>query len=279
MPRDAEKRNADSFPDIPFILDAYTSIGKWKEPVYPDFYGHDVASLLEEMNHKGVAESIVHHSIARLAHPLDGNRQLSLLIANEPRLHPCWALLSKASREYEDFEAYVEEAFQQGVRCFAVFPRWLANPFGHDTSLREFVRAGTFALLEKRRFPVFVDFGTRPSETQDDTDWEALRFLLENHPQLPVILCEYRLRGGSRLYPGVMDDHPNLYLETSGLWNYMALEQIAWEWGAQRLIYGSRSPWRSVGLALGMVTMARLSTAEKALILGGNMKSLLEATR
>jgi len=268
---------ADSFAELPAIFDAYCSIGKWKEPVNPDFYGHDVESLLEEMDHKAVTDALVHHSISRLSHPVDGNKQLARTIELQPRLHLCWALLSKASREYNDFEAYIDEAVRQGVRCFVVFPRWQANPFGHDTSLREFVRAGTFHLLEERRLPVFLDFATRPAGTQDDTDWEALRFLLERHPLLPVIVCECRLRGGSRLLPGVMDDHPNLHIETSGLWNYMALEQIAWEWGAERLIYGSRSPWRSVGLALGMVTMARLTSKQKACILGGNIKRLLEA--
>ena len=76
-----------------------------------------------------------------------------------------------------------------------------------------------------------------------------------------------------------MDDFPNLHLETSGMWNYRSLEFVAQHWGAERLIYGSRTPWRSVGLALGMVTMADLTTRERALVLAGNLRRLMEGAQ
>lgn len=270
--------SAEPFREIPHIIDAFCCLGKWRRPVTSDFYGHDAASLLDEMDQKGIAEAIVHHSIARLSHPIDGNEQTMRMIAGQPRLHPCWVILSKASREYASFETYIDDAVSRGVRCFAVFPRFPICPAGLDTSVREFVRAGTFAILEERRLPVFIDFGADPCGGRDDTDWEALRFLLSAHPKLPVILSEFRLRGGSRLLPGVMDSHPNLYLETSGLWNYMSLEHVAKHWGAERLIFGSRSPWHSVGLALGMVTMSNLSASQRAMILGGNIRRLMDST-
>lgn len=269
----------ESFQELPPVIDAYCSLGRWRQPVNAELYGHDASSLLDEMDHKSIGTAIVHHSISRLSHPIDGNEQTMRMIVGNPRLQPCWAILSKASREYHCYESYIDEAFSRGVRCFAVFPRFGGLPLGNDTSVREFVRAGTFAVLEERRLPAFIDFGVNPAGGIDETDWEALRFLLAAHPSLPVILCEYRLRGGSRLLPAVMDNHPNLLLETSGLWNYMALEQIAWQWGAERLVFGTRSPWRSVGLALGMITMACLDTKQRALILSGNIRRLMEAAR
>lgn len=271
--------DCDPFAEPPFIVDAFCGLGKWQRPISADFYGHDAESLLAEMDHKGITEAIVHCSIARLSHPIDGNQQMMRMIEGRPRLHACWALLSRASREYESFEAYVEGAVTRGVRCFAVFPRFGAYPKGYDTLLREFVRAGTFGLLEDRRLPLFIDFGADPSSGTDVTDWEALRFLLEEHARLPVILCEYRLRAGNRVFPSVMDDCPNLHLETSGMWNYMSLEHVAREWGAERLIFGSRSPLRSVGLALGMVTMADLPAAQRSLIVGGNIRKLMGNAR
>jgi hypothetical protein len=270
---------ADAFKERPRIIDAYCSVGKWRRPVNADLYGHDAASLLHEMDQKGIAEAVAHHSIARLSHPIDGNEQAMRMIEGQPRLHACWALLSKASREYDSFEKYIADAVQRGVRCFAVFPRFVVSPAGLDTSVREHVRAGTFRVLEERRLPLFVDFGVNAAGGQDDTDWEALRFLLSAQPELPVILSEFRLRGGSRLFPGVMDDHPNLRLETSGLWDYMSIEQVVEHWGAERLIFGTRSPWHSAGLALGMVTMSNVPAAQRAMILGGNIRRLMEAAR
>lgn len=272
-------KTVEPFPKLPLIIDSFCSLGKWKRPVTSSLYGHDVQSLLDEMDHKGISKAIVHHSIARLSHPLDGNEHIMRLLGGHERLHACWAILSKASREYVSFEKYIEDAVQRGVRCFAAFPRFVVSPAGLDTSLPEFVRAGTFGILEDRRLPVFVDFGANPAGGQDDTNWESLRFLLSNHPRLAVVLSEYRLRGGSRLLPGVMDDHPNLHLETSGLWNYMAIEQVAHHWGAERLVFGTRSPWRSTGLAIGAITMADLPASQRALILSGNITRLMEAVR
>lgn len=270
---------AKPFKKLPHIIDAFCCLGRWKRPVNADLYGHDAKSLLDQMDFMGIAEAVVHHSIARLSHPIDGNEQAMRMIKGRPRLRACWAILSKASREYASFEKYVDGTFRRGVRCFAVFPRFVISPFGLDTSVREYVRAGTFGVLEDRRLPVFLDFGVEPSGGQDSADWEALRFLLAAHPKLPVILSEFRLRGGSRLLPGVMDDHPNLRLETSGLWDYMAIEQVAKHWGADRLIFGTRSPWHNTGLALGMVTMSNLPPAQRAMILGGNIEKLMEAAR
>ena len=269
----------DPFPEIPAIVDAYCSLGKWKQPVNAELYGHDPASLLEEMDQKGVAEAIVHHSLARLSHPVDGNEETLRLVEGQPRLHACWALLSRASREYASYEAYIADGVRRGVRCFAAFPRFGAYPYGYDMSLREMARAGTLAPIEERGLPLFLDFGKDPWSGTDDTDWEALRFLLDAHPDLPVILCENRSRAGNRPLASVMDDHANLHVETSGLWNYMTVEWIAQEWGAERLIFGSRSPWRSVGLALGMVTMAALPAQQRAMILAGNIRRLMEGVR
>ncbi|MCC6444091.1 MAG: amidohydrolase family protein [Armatimonadetes bacterium] len=267
---------AEPFDSPPAIMDALCYLGKGKHPVNPDFYGHTAESLLEEMEHNGISEAVVCHNMVRQAHPVDGNAALMAAIAGRPRLRACWALFSRASREYEDFEGYIEEAFRQGVRCFAVFPRFGAYPPGLDLCLREYVQAGTFAPLESRGLPLFLDFGADPAGGADDTDWEALRYLLTAHPRLPVILCEYRLRGGNRIFPGVMDDCPNLHLETSGMWNWKSLEFVARHWGAGRLVYGSRTPWRSAGLALGMVTMADLPATDRAMILGGNLRRMME---
>lgn len=263
----------EPFNDIPDVFDCFCMIGKGTCPVAEDLYGLTPETLLAEMDQKGVAEALVHHSLSRLVHPIDGNAQLLKALAGHPRLHPCFGLLSKGSREYEDSDGYVAEAVAQGVRCFAVFPRYGAYPLGYDLSLWEFVRSGTFEPLEARRLPLVVDF-VPPQFGTDCTDWEALRFLLRAHPDLPVILTEQRMRVGSRPLFSVMDDHPNLHVEVAGQWNYKAVELLAKEWGAERVLFGTRAPQLEVGMALGNVSIADLSAEARALILSGNIRRL-----
>ena len=72
-------------------------------------------------------------------------------------------------------------------------------------------------------------------------------------------------------------DSPNVLVETSGFdatagFIEMAVEEL----GAERIIFGSHLPSRSLGTELGKVTGAEVSEKAKHLILGENYRNLLK---
>lgn len=69
---------------------------------------------------------------------------------------------------------------------------------------------------------------------------------------------------------------PNIVVETSGFDATAGfIEMAVRELGAERIVFGSHLPSRSLGTELGKVLFARISEEEKRLILGGNFRRLL----
>jgi predicted TIM-barrel fold metal-dependent hydrolase len=69
---------------------------------------------------------------------------------------------------------------------------------------------------------------------------------------------------------------PNVVIETSGFDPTSGfLEMAVRDLGAERIIFGSHLPSRSIGTELGKVLGARLTEAERKLILGENYRRLL----
>jgi len=70
--------------------------------------------------------------------------------------------------------------------------------------------------------------------------------------------------------------HRNILVETSGFDPTAGFVEMAVrELGAERIVFGSHFPGRSIGTELGKVLSARLSAHENELIFGGNLRRLL----
>jgi predicted TIM-barrel fold metal-dependent hydrolase len=70
---------------------------------------------------------------------------------------------------------------------------------------------------------------------------------------------------------------PNVYLETCiSRSPFGAIEWLVREVGAERVVFGTDQPFVDPRPQLGRVAFAKLSDAEKALILGGNARRLLD---
>jgi len=72
-------------------------------------------------------------------------------------------------------------------------------------------------------------------------------------------------------------DSPNVYAETSGFDATAGfIEMAVRELGAERIIFGSHLPSRSLGTELSKVVGAKISDSDKRLILGENFRELLQ---
>ena len=92
----------------------------------------------------------------------------------------------------------------------------------------------------------------------------------------PVILCGVTNDTLSEAL-AIMSEHANVMLETHALTALGALEIVVTRVGADRVIFGSGAPILSVAGALSYILSAELSDEDKAEILGGNIRRVLEA--
>lgn len=115
--------------------------------------------------------------------------------------------------------------------------------------------------------PIMIDAG-RPG------DPTAAGLMVSSYPA-PVILCSVSLGILSEALC-VMGEHPNIMIETHELHAPGALELIANRVGADRIVFGSGAPTRSIASSLYYITSAGLSDDAKTAILGGNIARVLE---
>jgi predicted TIM-barrel fold metal-dependent hydrolase len=98
--------------------------------------------------------------------------------------------------------------------------------------------------------------------------------LINDYPA-PVVLCGITNDTLSDAL-AVMAELPNVMLETHSLTALGALETVVGKVGADRVIFGSGAPILSVAGALSYVLSAEISDEDKAKILGGNIRRILE---
>ena len=88
--------------------------------------------------------------------------------------------------------------------------------------------------------------------------------------------------GDWRAHQQVVDQmvrYPNVYADTSGVDRFDYLVQAVRRAGPEKLLFGSDGPWLHPGVELYKVRMLRLSAADAALVLGGNICRLMAQVR
>mgnify|MGYP005837823005 CR=1 FL=1 len=250
------------------LFDAHSYLGRFTR--YQEGYFCEKADLLVEMNHFGIAEALVIDTLSRELDPRAGNPRVVETCAGEERLHPAWALAPPVqSLPYPLDELPVQMA-GAGVRAVWLFPGHL-----HFT-LADWNLHPILEVLEQERVPLFVD----PSPlliggTRDLTDWGAMVQLCRDHPDLPVVTTEARMYWPTRQSLSALAAAPNLHIELSPFWLYQGIEFVCREFGAQRLLFGTRLPVREAGGTIAQLQYAEISDGERRAIAGDNLRRLM----
>lgn len=252
-------------------FDCNCRIGRRNIPHPLEF--HSPERLVEEMKYFNIIEALVYHSLAREYSARTGNEKLLEEIKPYTQLHPCWVVVPHYTGEMLPPKEIIKEMINKGVKVVRLFPAESDNRF----SLADWCSGEFLSLLETYRIPVLIEL---PGFLDiKGTNWEEVRSVCDNYPELPIILCGTNYYRFNRfLYP-LLEKFSNLYCETSGYQAHRGLEEIANKYGANRLIFGSNMPVYTPGPAVMMLTYANLSFKEKELIAGKNLRRLLEEVK
>ncbi len=221
--------------------------------------------LLEVMDYCGIEKAVVSSSLALNYNVLYGNKKLLGVIKGNSRLYGAAVLLPGHSGELGDLSEYISFLISNKVVMVRLFPRT------HNFALSDYCMGTLLKLLEANKIPVIL--------WHTQTSWEEMDRLCRAYPRLPIIIegVGRKLFYDNRIFYPLLKKHRNLFLETHNLTNYLGLDDLVEQLGAEKLIFGTCTSKNDPEAALMPVVYGNFSLEEKKMIAGENLYSLISS--
>jgi predicted TIM-barrel fold metal-dependent hydrolase len=209
--------------------------------------GYGIDDARRELAQHGIGRGLLALRTAR--HELANERVLS---AADDRLLPV-ATLNPV--QYLDWPSELERVLAEGAVALRFFP---------DVQGWSVDSAPFQAMRRRIRVPLLL-----PVDRFGDAT--AIGAATAGHDAVVLVGAHYSQLGDCL---AALEQWPHLYLETSRLAHFRAIETIVRNVGAGRVLFGSGAPTRPVQAALNMVLRANIAADEQRAILGGNAASV-----
>jgi predicted TIM-barrel fold metal-dependent hydrolase len=205
--------------------------------------GHGIDEARRELSRHGIGRGLLALRAAR--HELANDRVFS---AADDRILPV-ATLNPV--QYLNWQSELERVLAEGAVALRFFP---------DVQGWSVDSAPFQAMRRRIRVPLLL-----PVDRFGDAT--AIGAATEGDGAVVLVGAHYSQLGDCL---AALERWPHLYLETSRLAHFRAVETIVRSVGAGRLLFGSGAPARPVQAALNMVLRASIAADDKHAILGGN---------
>ena len=235
-------------------FELFASVGRKSSP--DKYYPYTVESLLEDMKEARIHGAAIMSNTVEHYSFIFGNREAISIAEGQPRLVSIAAVPPTAILESGD-PAYYDRLLDEGVQAFAALPKAFHTSL-HPKSMREVAEA----LMAHRRPLIVVG-------TDSEGRFEQAARLAEEYPELPIIMQGTHWASG-RLFWEAMERCENLYFDISSNQINGVLRLVRDHFGAERALYSSAWPNKSMGAMKSMIEYADLSESDKDLIAHGN---------
>ncbi len=241
-------------------IDCNFWVGKRSTPTVYDVHDlHESTGILKNLC---IAGAFATHIASLEYSPSVGNEWiLETCAASEFPLYPVWTLLPGFTGEFPGAEKLRQLLAEKNIRLVRMYPARQ----NHHFCLSDWCCGALFEVLQELKIPLMLDAG--------QLEWSELEAFLRSHRGLNVILSALTYRDDRCLYP-LMETFDQLYLETSGIHGFLAIEALTARFGASRLVFGSNAPWCDAGSAYAVVALADISESQRAQIASQNILRL-----
>lgn len=227
-----------------------------------------VAPLLQLLDRHGVGAAAT-LSIAALHHDaLSGNAETAQACAGQARLFPAWVLdprLPRAERLLAGADAARLLCLLPGMQAYAVNYAPIRRLLRHLAEQQQTGSGGGNPVP-----PLLFESAC----AGDATLFAA--FLNEAGYAGPVLLSGVSGASGTLAEAlAIAEEMPHAAITTDGLRGIGEVGAAVETLGAERVVFASGAPVRSLGAALALIRHARLDAAAERLVLGGNARRLL----
>ena len=253
------------------FLDFAVSFGRPPIPFTGEWVNKE--NLLIELRRNYIKQSAPYHVLAKAYEANYGNALLLKDIGKDTEeMIPTWVVVPSEDAMDCTPGVFVDKLQAAGVKALRLFPSSTGNPAKATRyAFTKWFYGDYFAELERREIPITVEFSPN---RRDEPDWPKLYGVAKAFPKLQIVLADGFQRTAWTLIK-LLQECPNLYVQTSGLDVHRELEYMVEKVGPQRFIAGSKFPVSTIGTMVGQVLFANLTFEQKKLIAGDNARRIM----
>jgi predicted TIM-barrel fold metal-dependent hydrolase len=219
-----------------------------------------IVEILGELDYAQIDKALTTHASARDLDPRIGNAAMTELANQHDRFVTSYVVLPHHTGEFPCGDALLRYLSDGGAKAVRMFP------VEHSFGLGETWCGNLFATLAEAGVPVFID--------QDQTDWVQIDGVLEQHPQLDLVVLRVGYRINRWVYP-LLEKHKGLHLEPAFYAAHRGIETLTRKFGPNRMVFGTGLPEWDAAAPISAVQYADIDDECRRQIAGENLSKLL----
>ncbi len=223
---------------------------------------------LKEMEFCGIDAALVLHASSREYDPLYGNKKVIEEVKKSDRLIPIWSAMPHHCEEFPHPKDFIKMMNDNNVRAVALFPK------SHQYALNKLVCGDLLTAFSDNDIPLFLSLA-KSSQSGQQLTLEDVDRVCSDFPDLKVVLWCLRWETARDIIP-MLKKHKNLYFEFSSFQANQAFEYFISLFGADRFLFGTEYPEKSIGAAKSFVDYSIMNEEDRKKIAGLNLARLLK---
>lgn len=237
--------------DINCCLTSYRDSTLEELPIAPETYFDE-----------GVDKMVLTNTLGTTTVYNDSNKQLFDAVAKDERFYASPIIAPDMNLGGRKFAAELDEMLGKKTVIVRMFPK------AHKYQLRKWLVGDVLGELESRRVPLML--------WHTQADWNEIAEIAEACPKLPIIIegSDQKTLYYVQSVMGLCEKFSNIYLEMHNFTQYDFLPYALKYIGADRLLFGSRSPFNDMNCPLYQI-FTNADEAQRKLILSENIKRLI----
>ncbi len=266
------------------IIDAHTHLGPidmlGKRRAYIPFMYHDLSDvdvfspemILKSMDICGIDKSVFFSTLSHAEDYSEANAWTAGVMKRYPDRLIGYAFINPVggARAVDDLKRCINDYGLKGIKLHPVSHAYQIYGGVHDELVKPIAELAT-----RHKLPLIIHSGSysfgHPSN---------IGLLADAFPEAIIIIAHCGSAPESFGF-GVLGSlevatkHKNVFLETSQCPAILFIREFVDRVGADRLLFGSDTPWSVVEIELSKIKALRLTEQQEKLVLGGNLARIL----
>lgn len=221
--------------------------------------------LIAKMDYAGIEKAVVWHREQYDGDTTTGNELVIKGIRGyEDRLIPSWTILPAITDEEYAPEIFFQRMKENNVKALRAFP------VNNRYILCDVTMGEQLSLISEKKIPLYLS---------PMNGYEMIYKVLEEFPELTVIMCNIGWWPSTRLVWPLLQRYPNFYFETGDYSQPHGIEEVCQKFGSHRILYGSNTPTNAMAGSIYTLLKAKISEEERENIAHRNMERLLSEVK